>query len=291
MRSVVWDGTLTAKSSIAHSGETRGTITLLRREAVVTEHGRLVQVPVVSGNTFRGRLRRIGEELLRDVLQYEGHVSAAAAHALRGGGSLAKTSGEPLSGNRLQRLRELLPQIGVFGAAAGGTIISGALDVGKVVPHLQETSRITGVPGGLSAFEATQLETYTRQDDSGLHDFVPVISAETSAWLEFDDTGTPAAVVKEGANQMLFRIETFPAGTCFTSWVRLRRPSPLELAFFVDILSVFSREGRLGGRVGIGMGEVEVALQPDQDISPGLDWRTEVAQRRDEALEMLGVLA
>ena len=34
MRTTQWEGTLTALSSIAHGGETRGTITLLRRELV-----------------------------------------------------------------------------------------------------------------------------------------------------------------------------------------------------------------------------------------------------------------
>jgi len=144
MQTVTWTGTLTATSSIAHGGETRGTITLLRRELVSLPEGSLVHVPIVSGNTLRGRLRRVGEELLRDAVGYDGQLHPAAAHALRGGGSLAKTSHEPLSGNRLQRLRELVPQIGVFGGAGGGTIINGALDVGKVVPHLSETVHITG---------------------------------------------------------------------------------------------------------------------------------------------------
>lgn len=46
----------------------------------------------------------------------------------------------------------------MFGAAGGGTIISGALDVGKVVPHLHETRHITGDQHAPSAFTATQLK-------------------------------------------------------------------------------------------------------------------------------------
>jgi hypothetical protein len=83
-RTVTWDGTLTAISSIAHGGETRGTITQLRRELIVQPDGQPVYVPVVSDNSLRGRLRRMGEELLRDALQYEGELSLSAAHALRG---------------------------------------------------------------------------------------------------------------------------------------------------------------------------------------------------------------
>lgn len=157
---VSWTGTLTATSSIAHGGETRGTITLLRREIVVQPDGRPIHVPVISGNSFRGRLRRIGEELLRDTLHYETQLPLTVAHALRGGGSLAKTSGTPLSGQRLHDLRALVPQVGVFGCAGGGRIVDGCLQIGKVVPHVAETTHITGgITQQTPAFDATQIET------------------------------------------------------------------------------------------------------------------------------------
>ena len=292
MRTTRWDGTLTALSSVAHGGETRGTITLLRRELISAPNGDLVHVPIISGNTLRGRLRRVGEELLRDAVGYEGLLHPAAAHALRGGGSLAKTGHEPLSGSRLQQLRELVPQIGVFGAAGGGTIINGALDVGKVVPHLSETTHITGVSTTRSAFTGTQLEAYTRQDDGDGHDFAGVITAsETGAGLLFDDTGRPEPVLR-GSNQMLFHIETFPAGTMFSTWIRLRRPSPLEMAFFLEVLDNFRDDGRLGGRVGIGHGQVRVSLSADATTPQDLpDWRTVVDQNRAEILNALQGLA
>lgn len=284
MSTITWAGTLTARSSIAHGGQTRGTITLLRRELIVVGD-RVVHVPVISGNTLRGRLRRIGEELLRDEVGYQGLLSPAAAHVLRGGGALAKTGREPLSGSRLGRLRALVPQIGVFGAAAGGTIISGALDVGKVVPQVTETEAITGTPASLSAFQATQLEAYARQDDAGDHDFVP-----TMARLQFDQDGSPQ-VVGLSSNQMLFHIETFPAGTRFSTWLRLRRPTPVETSFFTDVLAVFTEAGRLGGRVGIGHGEVSVQLVANPEPRPDQGWRTHVTGNRSELLEVLGELA
>ena len=162
---LVWSLTMTATSSIAHNGVTKGTTTLLRRETIIQPDGRAVQVPVISGNSFRGRLRRIGEELLRDTLRYEGQLPLSVAHALRGGGSLAKTSGEPLSGQRLHDLRARIPHIGVFGCAAGGRIIDGCLQVGKVIPHLAETAHIlTPAPTtALSAFSTAQIETYMRR--------------------------------------------------------------------------------------------------------------------------------
>lgn len=291
MSTTTWSGTLTATSSIAHGGETRGTITLLRRELIATPTGELKYVPIISGNTMRGRLRRLGEELLREAVRYEGQLHPAAAHALRGGGSLAKSSHEPLSGNRLQTLRELVPQIGVFGAAGGGAIISGALDVGKVVPQVAETRHITGVASSCSAFTATQLEGYTRQDDTNNHDFAGVVpTAGDGAALLFDDQGRPAPVVR-GSNQMLFHLETFPAGTVFSTWLRLRQPTPLETAFFLDILQAFSDDGRLGGRVAIGHGMIRTALHPDRSPERHPDWRGFVEEHRVEIVDALGTLA
>jgi len=282
MVTTMWTGTITALSSIAHGEETRGTSTMLRREIVTTPAGTRVPVPIVSGNTLRGRLRRIGEELLRDAVGYAGQISPAAAHTLRGGGSLAKTGREPLSGARLARLRELVPQLGVFGGAGGGTILSGALDVGKVVPHVAETVRITGVETRVSAFEATQLEAYTRQDDGRAHDF-----ADVPARIVFDENGQPGVVDDAGGNQMRFLVETFPIGTTFSTWLRLRRPSALELAFFVDVLAEFSRDGRLGGRIAIGHGQVRADLTADHAPTVSADWRGHVAEHRDEILTAL----
>ena len=293
MKTITWTGTLTATSSIAHGGETRGTITLLRRELIVTPEGQMTHVPVVSGNTLRGRLRRLGEELLRDAVGYEGQLHPAAAHVLRGGGALAKTSHEPLSGSRLQELRELVPHIGVFGGAGGGVIINGALDVGKVVPQVHETRGVTGVETDQSAFTATQLEAYTRQDDSDGHDFAAVVDG-SSTQLTFDAQGRPDPVVPAGGgggNQMLFHLETFPAGTVFSTWLRLRRPSPLEAAFFGDVLEAFKSEGRLGGRVAIGHGQVKVALTPDAPTGQVVDWRGVVDENRRQIIRVLGTLA
>ena len=282
-----WAGTLEARSSIVHAGESRGTITLLRREAVITEAGDLVQVPVISGNTLRGRLRRVGEELLREALGYDGAIHPAAAHALRGGGALAKTSAEPLSGSRLATVRALVPQVAVFGAAAGGTIIDGALTVGKVIPHVAETNRITGAGATRSAFSATQLEAYTHARAADGHD--------DPATAEEVEPGGAAAGIEatgraRGSGQMLFHVETFPAGTTFSAHITLRRPTELELAFFTEVLTTWCANARLGGRLGVGHGRVAAHLEPDPAPRVSLDWRAHLSQRREQVLDAIASL-
>jgi len=296
---ISWAGTVTATSSISHGGETRGTITLLRRELIIQPDGCPVHVPVLSGNGFRGRLRRIGEELLRDVLGYEQQLPLSAAHALRGGGALAKTSGTPLSGRRLHDLRELVPHVGVFGCAGGGRIIDGCLQVGKVVPHLAETAHITGSGGPhLATFDATQLETYVRQDDTDSHAFTDVISTHR---IPIGDDGQPqlahlpvdpADTDDASSRLMVYRVETFPAGTRFSTWIRLDRATDLEVAFFTDVLAAFCLNGRIGGRAAIGHGQVEVNLSRNILAgNPGhVDWRSHLSDNRPAALSALEAL-
>lgn len=301
---IVWSGTMTARSSIAHGGQTRGTITLLRREVVVQPDGRHVHVPILSGNGLRGRLRRIGEELLRDVLNYEGQLTLPVAHALRGGGSLSKSSREPLSGRRLQQLRDLVPQIAVFGCAGGGRIIDGCLQVGKVVPRYAETTHLatspTTDPGPApdwpSAFTATQLETYARQDESSTHAMDDLVRTDR---VPLDPTGQPdpdqldqlAPAGELASTSMQYRIETYPAGTTFTSWIRLERATALEVAFFADVLDTYAADARLGGRAATGHGQAQVDLTPrllrGQEPPWALDWRSQVHSRREDALTAL----
>ena len=277
---VTWAGTITAASSITHGGETRGTITLLRREQVIQPDGRAALVPVISGNSFRGVLRRTGELLLRDVLGYEGQLPLPAAHALRAGGALAKVSGEPLSGSRLQRLRDLIPQIGVFGCAAGGRIIDGCLQAGKLLPHVAECAHLFPVcPPVRPAAEATQLESYTRRDDAGRHD-----------WPGAGGTGEPPGAAEDPDTLLMtYRVETFPAGTQFHAWLRLDRATDLEIAFFADVMAVFGAAGLLGGRAAVGHGMIRADLRavPPGPPGPLPDWRDLLAARRAEAMDAL----
>jgi hypothetical protein len=263
---------------------------MLRRESILLPDGRVVEVPVISGNTFRGRLRRIGEELLRDVLAYEGKIPAAAAHALRGGGALTKTGREPLTGSRLAQLRSLIPQVGVFGAAGGGAIIDGALTVQKVIPHARETQHLTGVASERTVHELSQVEFYTRQDDTGTRDFSPGPGPADHRSLEDDLAETSTR--SDPSQQMLFRLETFLAGTTFSTGAQLRRPTPVEVSFFRDVLDEFTTRGHLGGRIGLGHGRIRVdfTLHGDHE-DPVVDWRPIVAERRDDAIAALQELA
>ena len=289
MHSLTWTGTLHATSSVAHGGETRATTTLLRRERILRD-GVLLNVPIVSGNSWRGRLRRMAEEQLREVVKYEGQLTLAAAHTLRAGGSLAKSS-TALTGARLQSVRELVPPLAVFGGAVGRTI-EGSLQVGKLVPHLEETSHLTGVEGP-SMFSAVQLETYTRIDEADRPGTASLVEATPTPLLPdgSPDQAAIDALPDSVPGAMAWRLETLPAGTSFSGWLRLEHVSPRNLAFFLDLLDRFSTAGHIGGRSSTGHGQVASDLRPTTTPPAGLpDWRAELHERRDDVLDAIALL-
>ena len=83
-------------------------------------------------------------------------------------------------------------------------------------------------------------------------------------------------------------------------WVTLRDDDDLlevkhigaRRYLFLEVLDNFRDDGRLGGRVGIGHGQVRVSLSADATTPQDLpDWRTVVDQNRAEILNALQGLA
>ncbi|MYV31995.1 hypothetical protein GQ649_32885 [Rhodococcus sp. DSM 6344] len=269
----MWDVEMTARSPISHRGDMIGTTALLRRMKIIQPDGSIELVPVISGNSFRGVLRRLGEEMLRDVLHYDGQLPLPVAHTLRNGGSIVRSKAEAITGRRLNELRELIPQLSVFGGAVGSAPISGCLKVGHVTPIVRETVPILRFDYGaelVSCFDVETREAYSHLDD--------VSTAR--------DVDTPTSN-GDGSPLMRYDIETLAPGTRFESWVQLDRGSALDEAFLADVLVEFGRRGWLGGRSGIGHGQVVTAITPDPAENIDLDWRSVVGSRRQEALDAL----
>lgn len=271
MHNLTWTGTATALSSISHGSQTRGLVTLLRRETIIgpSPDYRPYTIPLVSGNAFRGKLRRHAEQLLAEALGYRGRLTIAAAAALRSGGALVKTTREPISGSRLARLRALVPLIGVFGAAGAGRIIDGCLQVGKLMPLCVETAHLLEHTLPVTVDDLTQIETFSRTDDSGSHD---------------------AATDELTTTQLQYRCETFRAGTQFDTWINLTNPTPTEASFFNEVIDTFTPAAAVAGRAGTGHGRLRLNLTTTATTSPPQEWRSTVIPQADEAIDLLNEL-
>lgn len=271
-----WDLSITARSPISHRAETIGTTATLRRMKVIAPDGTVDLVPVVSGNSLRGVLRRLGEELLRDVLDYEGLLPLPVAHALRNGGAITRTTAEPVTGRRLRELRALVPQLSVFGGAVGASPIDGCLRVGHVVPVIEEARPL--LRGHYPNLLPTRLDVEALESYSHLDDPANAAASDTAG---MGDVHSPVSLL------MRYEVETITAGTRFESWVHLDRGSDLDHAFLTDVLGEYVRRGWLGGRVGIGHGDVATTITPDPAGAAGFDWRAHLAEHRDAALALL----
>ncbi|NKS72248.1 hypothetical protein GS531_04065, partial [Rhodococcus hoagii] len=258
--SLHWDALITARSSVAHDGETRGTITNLRRERIVTPTGATLDVPIISGNSLRGMLRRHAETMLREVLRYDGAITLPAAHALRGVEPCPRPPRSP-DGPPARGAPPLNPVFSIFGAAAGGRISEGCLQVGKVLPHFAELAHLlptsinrrhypcsparnsndmhAWIIQNLGTFRPSPGPTLSRDPEQPARD-VDTYATDSDAVVDLDVVRNEPT----GSQLMTFRVETFPAGTQFSGWFTLVAPTPLEAAFFQDLIDDWASRGR-----------------------------------------------
>lgn len=261
-------GVMTALSSLIHSGgESFGITTKLRREKFVQRDGTVEDVPVLSGNSIRGRLRDLGMAHCCRALGYGVHddtgrvdgLPLPAFYFLFSGGALtASDGGKALDLTYARRLRELIPLVGVFGGAVGNQILPGKLIVDKAYPICAEISHLLPEayrsPEPLSVFGFLQEEMYTRKDDEKNEHLSPLLNAATRhARLE----GMSAqALTEAGPQQMMYYVESFAAGTRFYWRVLLTDVTDVEFEAFLTCLAEFSKIPYLGGRSAAGLGHV-----------------------------------
>ena len=281
--SVQWDIDIVAQSSVIHRDDYSGAATIFtpfRREDIISPAGKRVRVPIVSGGSFRGILRRIGEGLTAAILNYETSLPTPAAHLLTNGGRLAKTT-RPLTDEQERRLNDLLPQVAVFGGAASGRVLSGLLAVDKVRPEVAELAHILNrCPKGELPKALTVLgeETFTHLNDHRPHPGHP-------PGPDYDPATSPLG---------RYAVETLRAGTRLQTQTRLDNATAAQVSFFSDVLAAFADRGHLGARSAAGHGRITATIT--RTVKRGklparrVDWAGELAGRRADALSALNEL-
>lgn len=282
LSTVRFDIDIVAKSSIVH-GQDRSsgradTVSVFRREKIATHDGDMIRVPVVSGNSFRGVLRRIGEDLTAKVLKYEHALPIPAAHLLTNGGRLGKTD-KPMTDEQERTLRTLIPQIAIFGGAASARVMSGQLIVTNVWPEFAELAHILPRPptGPLpSAIRGLTVESYTHLADHRPSTSEPPV------------TNT---VANEDSPLGIFGFEALSAGTRLQTWVQISHATDHQLAFFNSVLAAFAERGHLGGRSAAGHGAISATINATalrgKLPNPDLDWAAKMRRTRRAAIEAL----
>lgn len=264
-----WRGTVTLLAPMSHNDEvTLSTETKFRRMAYTIE-GRKVEIPVYSGNAYRGRLRRLAMRRYLDALGVT-ECSPKLHYLLHAGGSLEKGSkqtADPVGARR--EVRRLIPPLSLFGTALESYLVSGKLQVGIALPICRELVPYTEQPSDRSIWDCLTTVFYTRRDD-------------------LEDKPEEAPV-----QQMKYQIEVLVPGTVLQHTFALLDASAIEASCFGDLMRAFEAEPLLGGMAAKGHGRVHVAYEPAwPDPTPYREWlstaREECRQFLDRLERLLG---
>lgn len=255
MKTFVLEGTCTALSSISHNGgEKNGTIVQLRREKFVQPKGNVVEIPIISGNSIRGKLRDLAAiDILTKNDGVKVEVDADTFNLLFSGGSLESTGGKNLDIEKVRQMRKDIPMISVLGCSVGNVIMPGKVDIGKLIPICKETlhlipEKFHGTEEIKTIWEYCQVEMNTRKDDTKDENKREFIKKEA---LTEDLRG----------GQMMYHMETLVAGTRFYWKVCLRDTTDIETgAFLSTVQSWANQSSQVGGNGRVGHGKLKVEL-------------------------------
>lgn len=268
MKTFVLEGVCTAISSISHNGgEKNGTIVQLRREKFVQPNGKVVEIPVISGNSIRGKLRDLAAiDILTKKDDIKVQVDADSFNLLFSGGSLESVGEKNLDIEKVRQLRKDIPMLSVLGCSIGNVILPGKVDIGKMIPICKETlhlipEKFHGTEEIKTIWEYCQVEMNTRRDDTKDENKREFIKKEA---LTDDLRG----------GQMMYHIETLVAGTRFYWKICLRDTTDVETGAFLSILQSWANQSsQVGGNGRVGHGRLKVDLTETSVIDSEIEFK------------------
>lgn len=239
------EGKITALEPISHIGESRSIDSLFAREKqlITSKSGitKVVEIPVVSGNSIRGVLRRkAGYRLLELLGLRKETLAEGLQHAIFSGGMLKKgAEGGVIDTQFVSKIRFNLPIVSLFGSVIGQQMIQSKMDVGQLIPISCQTQGRTGIPSEISIYSLLDERPATRRDD-----------------MEDKTKGTQDP--DEQKQQMRYTHEVLVAGTEFYHYFTLKNCNEMETGAFWSTLAEFSKYPKLGGLGCRGFGMVRL---------------------------------
>lgn len=269
--------TLTVTSPLIHSDENVETMQRFRREPFWLD-GEIVDIPVHSGNAFRGMLRRACALRVIEALGVtDRSLPTETFYLLFSGGYL--TGGAtywPVE--ELERIRGLLPHLALLGCSWGSRLIPGVVDVWRGEPACRELAdtpmhrdhpAYRDLPAAPSVFELLTELSFTRRDD---------LAGDRAA-----DEKSPS--------QMRFTFEALIPGTRLLHGVTLRTTEPLLIGCLADAVETCTSQQSLGGRSAIGHGRFTwtLAAWAAEQAEHVSAYRKHLADHAGEIRDLLGI--
>jgi CRISPR/Cas system CSM-associated protein Csm3 (group 7 of RAMP superfamily) len=278
MKVVRIPGRLTALSPVYHGGnEKTGNVVLLNRLRFIVG-GKPVDVPVISGNQIRGRLRRL---LARDFLERVGYRLDLAQkkhqklyHTLFAGGVLTGVE-EGESGMvdldlKAKLVRYVVP-IRLFGVSYANQMVEGRVLVGFALPICRELQEFLGIQSDVSLYQLIARAFQTRRDE-----------LRVGGRDEEDETV-----------QMIVEYEVFAPGTQFFHELVLEteeESAALDLSALYKAVKLWQETPYIGGKSSAGFGRLKIEYQWPSGVSDKT-YLEYVERNRDEARKALDELA
>jgi len=250
-----------AISPISHGGEANfSNIQPFRTQKILFD-GTFYDVPVLSGNGYRGgQMRRPAMKAFIDLLGIKkSSLGKRAYYLLFSGGSLSKGNDEVSIVDKLA-LRRTMPLVSIFGGGVKNMLLEGRMQVGFVYPVGKETREFTGVASDKSVFEFLDTVFYTHKDDyEGL---------------------------EEGESpQMMYETEILVPGTEFVQQINVTTDDQIELSAFGFVVETWLKNPRLGSKENVGHGFVKVDLP--EGLPSGKEFVQDTLNRKAEILDFL----
>lgn len=231
-------------SPLSHIGETASTGSYF--QTILTSAGR---VPVVTGNSIRGKLRDCMALHLLDLL--DAKVGKDTFNILFSGGNINGAMKDDVE--KAKAVRAHFPLISLLGGGLGDMIMAGKLISSFAYPICRETVDITGIESGISWHSLIDEIEFTRTDDGKddrLSKYLSDASEEKTA---------------KASTQMRFSVQYLAAGTEFVQelWF-LDSTTELEMGALYAGLQKWFERPYLGGMAAKGFGQF------DADVGDGL---------------------
>jgi CRISPR/Cas system CSM-associated protein Csm3 (group 7 of RAMP superfamily) len=244
-------GVLTALSPVFHGGsEKTGAVVLLNRLKFIVD-GKPTDVPIISGNQVRGRLRRLLTKDFLDLVGYEMDLSQKKYqklyHTLFAGGVLTEVEEEE-SGvvdlNLKSRIVKYILPLRLFGCSYANQMIEGRILVGHLLPICRELREYTGVDSDVSFYQLIARSFQTRRDELRVT--------------------APSEEEEEPAVQAIVEYECFAPGTRFYHEIVLettRQEERLDLSTLYRAVKLWQQVPYIGGKSSIGFGKLEIEYE------------------------------
>jgi len=268
-----------AVEPISHIGETRSIDSKFNREKMMISSKagitKVIEVPVISGNSLRGVLRRrAGYRLLELLGITKESLKEGLQHMIFSGGMLQKGAGGGIIDTQfITKMRQNLPIISLFGSVAGQQMIQSKLDVGQLIPISCQTKGRTNIESEISVYSLLDERPATRRDD-----------------MEDKTKGTQDP--DEQKQQMRYTHEVLVAGTEFYHYFTLKSCNELETGAFWSTLAEFSKYPKIGGLGCRGFGMVRLGYTIDTELAQKYEaWIVENKEAITEYIKYLEGIA